>query len=198
MQYARPQFDADEAARLLSKRRFDSIRKLFGGVAAPPIRIELVYIPHFVITIPVFQGESKSTVTAAIEASSGAFSLRRYTDDILASEMPDRADEFAPRISEEEALAIARDGILKNALRERGGRRSFKWADPESVELLQHPFWVYYHHRRRGFIDIRLLDAVTGDRPGSKTKGGVLDAFVAARRQTPSAFEDNTLEQSSS
>jgi hypothetical protein len=125
---------------------------------------------------------------------SGAFSLRRYKDEILESEISAQGDAFPPQLGEGEALAVARDGVLKNALRERGGRRSFRWAEPESVELLQHPFWVYYHHRRRGFIDIRLLDAVTGDRPGSKTKGGVLEAFVAAGREKDSAQNNNSLE----
>lgn len=194
MRYARPQFDSDEAAQRLRKSRFQLLRRALGLVTPPPIRMELVYIPHFVITIPVYQGESKSTVTAAVEALSGAFSLRRYKDEILESENAAQGDVFPPQLDEDEALAIARDGVLKNALRERGGRRSFRWAEPESVELLQHPFWVYYHQRRRGFLDIRLLDAVTGDRPGSKTKGGVLEAFVAAGREKDSAQNNNPLE----
>jgi hypothetical protein len=41
---------------------------------------------------------------------------------------------------------------------------------------------VYYYRRRGNRIDIRLVDAATGERPGSKTKAGVLTAFVRASR----------------
>ena len=186
MQYARAQFALDEATELLTKTRFAGVRRAIGMGLPPALRVELIYIPHYAITIPVFQGKSKSTACAAIEACSGAFSLRRYKEELISDQPQDAGQLFTPQITEAEALDIAQDGILKNALRERGGRRTFKWAEPESVHLLQHPFWVYYYARRRGLIDIRLLDAVTGDRPGSKTKGGVLDAFVESGRENQS------------
>ena len=194
MRYVRVQFDLDEAAKLLTKSKLSNLRRFFGVQHAPALRIELIYLPHYAITIPVYQGKSKSTAGAAIEALSGAFSLRRYKDELLSDTPPEPGEIFAPQIKEGDALDIARDGILRNALRERGGRRTFQWADPESVELLQHPFWVYYYARRRGLLDIRLLDAVTGDRPGSKTKGGVLDAFIGAGRKS----QVNQVEQHSS
>ncbi len=194
MRYVRVQFDVDEAIELLTKSKLSAIRRAFGFQRAPALRIELIYLPHYVFTVPVYQGKSKSTAGAAIEALSGAFSLRRYKDELLSDTPPEPGELFTPQIEESDALDIARDGILHNALRERGGRRTFQWAEPESVELLQHPFWVYYYARRRGLLDIRLLDAVTGDRPGSKTKGGVLDAFIEAGRKT----QDNPVEQHTS
>jgi len=194
VRYVRAQFDCAEASELLTKTRFSRFRRIFGIKPAPALRVELIYIPHYAITIPVYQAESKSTACAAIEACSGAFTLRRYKDELLSNAPQDLGQVFASQITEDDALEIAQDGILKNALRERGGRRTFKWAEPESIELLQHPFWVYYYARRRNLLDIRLLDAVTGDRPGSKTKGGVLDAFIDAGRE----IRDNQVEQHSS
>jgi hypothetical protein len=183
MQYVRAQFALNEATERLTRTRFSGIRRVLGIGLPPALRVELIYLPHYAITIPVYQGESKSTACAAIEACSGAFSLRRYKQELISDQPQDTGQVFTPQITEAEALEIAQDGILRNALRERGGRRTFKWAEPESVHLLLHPFWVYYYARRRGLLDIRLLDAVTGDRPGSKTKGGVLDAFVDAGRE---------------
>lgn len=194
MRYVRAQFDLDESVKLLTKSKLSTIRRVFGLQHAPALRIELIYLPHYSITVPVYQGESRSTAGAAIEALSGAFSLRRYKDELLSDTPPEPGEVFTPKIQEDEALDIARDGILRNALRERGGRRTFQWADAEAVELLQHPFWVYYYARRRGLLDIRLLDAVTGDRPGSKTKGSVLDAFIDAGRKT----QNNQVEQHTS
>ncbi len=193
MRYVRSQFDLNEATGLLTKTRFARIRRAFGMTLPPALRTELIYLPYYLVTIPVYQGESKSTASAAIEAISGAFSLRAYKDELLSDTEPEPGDAFTPQIAEPDAIDIARDGILRNALRERGGRRTFRWAKSESVELLQHPFWVYYYARRRGLLDIQLLDAVTGDRPGSKTKGGVLDAFVDAGRTT----QTNHMEQHS-
>lgn len=194
MRYVRAQFDLDDATGLLTKTRFAGIRRALGLGLPPALRIEMIYLPYYAITIPVYQGESKSTACAAIEAWSGAFNLRAYEEGLLSDTPQEPGQVFTPQITEADALEIAHEGILRNALRERGGRRTFKWADPESVELLQHPFWVYYYARRRGLLDIRLLDAVTGDRPGSKTKGGVLDAFIDAGHKT----RNNQVEQHSS
>ncbi len=194
MRYVRPQFGVDIAIQRFTNTRFKRIKSAFGRQPAAPLRVELIYLPHYAITIPVHQGDAKSAVYAAIEAYSGAFGLQQYKDELLADASTQPGDSFAPRITEHDAIALAREGIIRNALRARGGRRKFRWNDPESVELLQHPFWVYYYARRRGLIDIRLLDAVTGDKPGTKTKAAVLDAFIDAGRKT----QPNQVEQHSS
>ena len=50
--------------------------------------------------------------------------------------------------------------------------------------LLRCPFRVYYYERRRGVIDIKTLNAATGEKGGVRTKRAVLDALLEQARRT--------------
>ena len=53
------------------------------------------------------------------------------------------------------------------------------------VDLLHWPIWVYYYERQPGRLDIRVLDAVTGSKPGPRVRVSLLDAFAAAKKKAP-------------
>lgn len=84
-------------------------------------------------------------------------------------------ERFEPAISEAEARAIARETLFRAVLYGRK-RSGIPFDEPVDTALVHYPYWVYYY-RRRNRIDIRLLDAVTGQRPGHKIKLGIVEAF---------------------
>lgn len=77
------------------------------------------------------------------------------------------------------AEALAREGLLKWILRHHRSRKMSVSALLR-VELLRYPFWVYYYQRRRGLLDIRIVDGATGEQPGPKMKYAVVRALQRA------------------
>lgn len=51
-------------------------------------------------------------------------------------------------------------------------------AELTDIELVHHPYWVYYHERGRARLDVRLLDAVNGARTGPGIKIRFLEALA--------------------
>jgi hypothetical protein len=89
-------------------------------------------------------------------------------------------DTFPPVIGEAEAERIARASLVTTILRRRGRAGKPVPGPTRSVEPLLWPYWVYYHRRAGGRMDIQLLDAATAGRPGHKIKLGLLEAFRSA------------------
>ena len=114
-------------------------------------------------------------MTVSVEAYSGAFAIFEMHPYLLDSPPP--GDHFPPRIPESEAVETGRRELQHTILRLRSMGGKPVVGEAQRVELLQYPFWVYYYERRRGLLDIKLLDAVTGGKGGAKTKVGVLEAF---------------------
>lgn len=180
--HLRPKVDEAEAARrdrgdhggLLS-----SIVHAFAPVAAPH-KTELIWAPVYLVTIAVdHRGQSSRTV-CSVDGLSGAFAIFDAHAAIQSGE-PD-GEVFEPRLNAEEAERIARESLVLTILRRRGRAGKPVPRETQSVELLRWPYWVFYHRRRGGIIDFRLLDGVTGARAGHKIKLGLIEAFRAAAR----------------
>jgi hypothetical protein len=87
-------------------------------------------------------------------------------------------------LDENEAARIARKELLAVIMRQRSGRKKPLPGNVVNVELLQYPFWIYYYERRRERLDIRVLDAVTGSKPGPSIRASFLNAFASAQDDT--------------
>lgn len=122
-------------------------------------------------------------MTTLIDAWSGAFSIAENSWD--ANTDAPREEMFSPRLTQSEALDLAQKQLLNAVMLQRahGGMRPVV----EGVictELLYRPYWVLYYERWRSRLDIRILDAVTGQIAGARTKDGILRAFRANDRPT--------------
>lgn len=116
-------------------------------------------------------------VVCLVDAFSGVGRL--VEPDSLSSEELD-GDFFQPILAADRAHGIARGLLLRGILYRR--RVSGIALDaPAAAVLVQYPYWVYYY-RRRDLIDIRVLDAVTGEKVGQKIKLGLLEAFQQRAR----------------
>lgn len=146
-----------------------------------PDKLEQVWLPVYLVTIALLRGDRSYAATCWVDALRGSFALVDLDDPPVTDEP--EGDAFPPRLDADEAERIARESLITVILRRRSKSGKPTPGDTQSRELLRWPFWVYYHHRRRGLIDIDVLDAVTGRPAGQKIKLGILDAFRDAERR---------------
>lgn len=143
--------------------------------------LELVWMPQNLMTFAMHGPRGGETVQVTIDAYSTQFALffaeKQIQNDDVIGERPEA--ELAP----ERAESLARAGLHKWLLRHHR-RRKLTIGEMITAEVLRYPFWVYYYQRRRGLLDIRIVDAVTGELPGSKIKYGIVRAFERAAQES--------------
>ena len=164
-------------------------RRLFGRLRAPKFpnlpSAELIWFPYFLVEIEAINKNVPKSVMTSVEGWTGAFALFDMDADLVTGVI--EGPRFPPKLDEDASAKIARTQLQIAILRQRGAEKPVVNA-VLSVERLLYPLWVYYHERRRGLIDIKIIDAVTGAKGGAQTRKGVLEAFKARgadKRQQP-------------
>lgn len=176
--------DEARARELLNRGWINRINRMLSPPRpqdAPP-RLELIYLPAYFVTIALEKKGEMGEMTCHVDGCSGSFSLVHMGDQIVDGDID--AENFAVTVDESEAERIAREALIKTILRRRGSAGKPVPKETKSIELLRYPYWVYYHQRRRGLMDVKVLDAVTGKPVGNKIKMGILEAFKAVAKQT--------------
>ncbi len=153
-------------------------RRLFP--VPPPLKLEVVWLPAYLVTIALERSIGPKRVVCSVEGFSGSFAIFEMLNYV--EEDDPGGEQFPPALDERDAEEVARDMLVTTLLRRSGQARRVIPAATESIELLLWPYWVYYHRRGRG-MDIQLLDAATGFRPGHKIKLGLLEAFRTRQRE---------------
>ena len=148
------------------------------GAALP--RIELVWMPYYRVPVRYLSKRGPGRADIAVEAYGGE---ARLIADVELSPVPaEEGTIFPPKLSGDEAEIIARREAIRIVMIQRGrAKPTIEGAD--SPTLLRCPFWVYYFERRRGVIDIKTLNAATGEKGGVRTKRAVLDALLEQARR---------------
>jgi hypothetical protein len=177
MRHLRCAVDESLAVARIRGAKSGLIRRAWQRFFPPPdpVKVELVWCPAYLVTIGLDRSAGPDRATCFVEGFSGSFAIFEMLSAIADGEPA--GETFNPSISAEEAERLAREGLVTTLLRRSGQARRAQPTATQSVELLRWPYWVYYHRRRRGGMDIQLLDAATGSRPGHKIKLGLLDAF---------------------
>lgn len=141
----------------------------------PREHIERVWLPLYLVTFHVSSPKGPGFIRVFVEAYSGAFAIFQMNDAIVEGALAE--EWFPPKMSEQEAVERGRAELLHTILRQRGAGGKPLIETCEAVEVLHYPFWVFYYERRPGLLDIKVLDAATGDKAGAKTKAAILEAF---------------------
>jgi hypothetical protein len=193
VKHLRPAIDRIAALQHWNAPRTGLIRALWRKLSppAPPKRVELVWLPAYLVTIELDLRGVRNDVTCSVEGLSGSFAIFQIHSSIEDGGPP--GESFAPVIDALTAERTARESLIKTILRRRGRAGKPVPRGTKSVEPLLWPYWVYYHSRRGGRLDVQLLDAATGDRPGRKIKLGLLEAFRAAARNQPETVEGESV-----
>ncbi|NIA13663.1 MAG: hypothetical protein GWP08_06235 [Nitrospiraceae bacterium] len=149
--------------------------------------VELIWLPHYLIPIAVNSRRGPGAIDVSVEAHSGAFSVVDAADGLV--ELDPAHAAIPPRIGEEEAVTRGRKELLKSIMRRRGQRHKPVIEGAGEPELYYYPYWIYYYERRRGLIDIRILDAVSKDPGRARTKVGVLSALAGSDEAARKALD---------
>lgn len=150
-------------------------------------RLELVWLGHYIVPVKVTSRRGPGQIDVAVEGHSGAFSVFERHRNLVERDIEEEA--FPPRLTEAEAAAIGRKELLKTIMRRRGQLGKPTITDTLPPSVFYYPFWVYYYERRKGLLDIRVLDALVHKKAGPKNRSGILSAFIGADDAARAAFE---------
>ena len=145
-----------------------------GGSARLP-KLETIWLPRHLFDIRCVLGKDERVITACVDSHSGMFTVFEMDAWLVEFDTPEPC--FGPSMPLEEAETIARRELLSFILRQRGLIAKPEPRDTVRVRLIHYPYWVYYFDAG-GHVDIRVLDAVSGERGGGKAKRAVLNAFA--------------------
>lgn len=142
--------------------------------------IECLWMPAYAVLLRTTVRGQEKMMWTSVDAWTGDVTL---FDAVVELEPCPKTQQFlAPDLDETQAAEAARDGLQKYILRRRGQLNKPLIESVEEIRLFYYPVWVYYFLRRGKYIDIKVLDALTGKSAGPKTRLGVLNALVASRR----------------
>ena len=145
-------------------------------------RMECLWLPYYRLTVTMDSSLGPGTLQAVVDAHAGCLAIV-HTDAAADEGRPAPECHFPPRLPLEKALGIAKRELTAKVLSQRGSARRPHVRDIQADGILYWPYWVYYFERRAGRLDLRMLDGLTGERPGHKLKSGLLDAFLAASNE---------------
>ncbi len=140
----------------------------------------MVWLPCHRVRFPLLKGGREGAFELLIGGHDAA--VVRVKGGGLELETAEGHDQFAPTVSVEQAVEIARKQLTLARVREPGwSNQNLDVGRPE-VEQWQYPYWAYYYERRKGMLDVLLLDAVTGTLVGNRTKVAFLSALTGRKR----------------
>lgn len=188
MAYIEASVSRQQASTVAQQRQGRGFRKVFGKRQPPvdvPLRgdgslpcIELIWFPHYLISITVTSRKGRGEITVLVEGYSGAFVIFEMHEVIVQGDPPKRT--YPPTLTEEAATEIGRKRLVRAIMHQRSRGSKPMLEETATVSLLQYPYWVYYYERRPSLLDIRVVDGVMGSLVGTKTKVAILEAFAAA------------------
>jgi hypothetical protein len=184
----------EQSARHFSRPRLGNLFGLLARpvrVAAPsdpstriPPFVERLWLPAYAVCLRAASKEGEHQVWTSVEGISGDFTLLDCVDDLVPG-IPDD-NWFPPAFNEERAAELARKGLLKYVMAQRGQLNKPVVDAVEETRLYHFPIWVLYYRRQGRFLDIKVLDARTCKSAGAKMRVAVLNALVAAKRSRQS------------
>lgn len=193
VKHLEPYLDESDALSVFERKRAPWLRKwLLGdnevklGRQSHHFRrmpyAERVWLPYYLLDYDVKTKKRDSVISVSVEAYSGAFAIFQMHEQLKEGEPPE-GEFFPPEMPEDEAVTLGRDRLHEAIIREKGRRLQPEVNEVVKIEIIHYPFWVYYFERRRGLIDIKVLDAARGEKPGNKTRISLLNAFAKASEE---------------
>jgi len=181
----------DQAARHFCRPRFWNLYGLLTRavrVATPgtpssrvPPFVERLWLPAYAVCLRTTIRDNQKSVWTSVEGISGEFALLDCLDELVPRELDE--DWFPPAIDDTQAVELARKGMLRYVMAQRGQLNKPTVDAVEEVRPYHFAVWVYYYRRRRKYIDLKVLDGYTGKSAGAKMRVSVINALVAAKRR---------------
>jgi hypothetical protein len=141
------------------------------------VRIEKVYIPHYLFVFEQSTGAGVEIHYVLIDAVCG---FGAFTDADLKMRSVEAAEPIFPAlVPREKALQKAKDWLSRWNIR----KHAFHFKTPEflssQVRFFHYPFWVAFYQRPKGRVDVEVLDGIRGYLEGGRTKYLVQQGYSA-------------------
>jgi len=184
-----------DACAHFTRPRWWRLFGLLGRPAAPEAgkgvlpRLERIWMPWHAVQFSTENRQTTGSVCVALDAWSGIvviFDRKAALEERLIEEVL-----FPSPLEEQKAVQLARQGLLQAIMRRRGQLNKPVIQECQWISLFYCPLWADYHRRRFRGIDLRLMDAYTGEDAGSRIRAGVLNALVAERKARKTAGEQS-------
>ena len=178
--------DRAGAVERFHRRRWGN---LFGLVPNRPVKVdeqgqaaslELVWMPSHAYRFSMMYKGKPVQSWVSIDASFGGFALLGRVKELLEGTM--EGEIFPDILGQEQAEALAREGVVRYILRKRGPKPTVN--NIEEHFHFHAPVWVYYFRTAGGKIDLAVLDAYSGDSMGGLVRRAIVEGFIAKRRET--------------
>ncbi len=191
--YLPTQLGKEDAVAVLNRRGLSFLRRLFRLQATACIdssRVHLVWMPQYLIDLSIESDKGNAIQQVTLDAWSGVFALWNIKEPLVTG-LPD-GESFLPRMGVEAGVAKAVLALTNTTLHMRGQKGKPHVTGHDSVQLLYYPYWVYYFERKKGLLDMKIVDGAMGERPGNQVKRGILEAFIdASTAEKPDGLSPN-------
>lgn len=151
---------------------------------AQPLLVEIVWLPHYLVTFHARRGNNLGTLYTVVESYSGSFSVLESQPKL--AEAPLTENVLPVGSPPETAAKTARESLAVATLRNREMKRVSIGALLHT-DLIYLPFWVCHYKRRRQRQDFVAIDAQSGKTVPAKLKNAIMSAFIATYKQKNSA-----------
>lgn len=142
-------------------------------------RLELIWMPAYRMTVAARVKGNDRTATVLVGGRDGTV---RVVDGRTLELQPHDGDVFPATVNASRATEAAQTG-LTNVVRSTPGMGVRPdVGDTSGIAPVAYPYWVETYERRPGRLDIRVLDAVTGQPAGPRVKIAIVEAFVEQHR----------------
>lgn len=181
--YLPPQLSRDDAIGILRRRRLQRLRRLVFRQPVPQVRssdVHLIWMPQFLIDLQIESDRGQAIQRVTLDGWCEVFAL--WNIETQPEKGLPAGEFFPPRIDVDEGVRKAIVSLTNTTLRMRGQRNKPHVLGHAATELLYYPYWVYYFERKKGRFDVKIVDGVLGELPGSQVKRAVLEAFIEKSR----------------
>ena len=170
-----PTVDESAALRAFVKALRRSLSGWLGTLKL--LRLERIWLPFALVSAECGGGTEATRLCCLVDRIEGSvFGLRDDLDEPVLMQVK---DPLPPRLDLDECRPLAELFLRRRLLIARTERE----LAIETARECLYPFWVAYFERRRERIDVRLLDAVTGDASGTGLRRAFLSGLRAAARE---------------
>lgn len=142
-------------------------------------KYELIAWPLYIVRF-LLQSGTEKTQEIFIAVDAWAKTIARFERMREVSEKPSADFQLIirPSISLDEVKSIAQYGLMQQLLRQRRLQPAPETVLPEVVLMVYTPVWACYFARTLYSLDVRLLDAYSGEKIGAQTRSAFLNALI--------------------
>lgn len=173
------QLTRHDAAGVLNRRWINRLQRWLGQNSPETVnaeRVQLIWMPHYLIDLTIESSRGSAIQQVTLDAYGSVFALWNF--NVPPERGVPAGESFPPRLDPQTGIDKAILALTNTTLQMRGQKGKPHVNGCSAIQLLYYPYWVWYYERRKGLLDLKIVDGVMGERPGNQIKRAMLEAFI--------------------